>query len=104
MKASEAPEKLDAGLTETDAVAHAGQGTNWMSLAWLAVLVAVGLAAAQRLEHYLFPQLHSAQHQALNVCVGTIAAVVGTYYSTRKFNRALALHAQVEKKLALERN
>ena len=104
MKASDAPEKLNAALTEPDPVTHPGQGTSWKSLAWLAVLVAVGLAAAQRLEHYLFPQLHSAQHQAINVCVGTIAAVVGTYYSTRKFNRALALHAQVEKKLALERN
>ena len=36
--------------------------------------------------------------------MGTIAAVVGTYYSTRRLDRALSLHAQAEKKLALERN
>jgi diguanylate cyclase (GGDEF)-like protein/PAS domain S-box-containing protein len=78
--------------------------TNWKGLIWLALIVAGGLTASQRLEHYFFPQLHSSQRQAINVFVGTMAAVVGTFYSTRRLNRVLSLHAQAKKKLALERN
>jgi diguanylate cyclase (GGDEF)-like protein/PAS domain S-box-containing protein len=81
-----------------------GCASNWTGLAWLTLVVAVALTISQKLEHFLFPQLHSSQHQAVNVCVGTIAAVVGTYFSTRRFDRALSLRAQAEKKLALERN
>jgi diguanylate cyclase (GGDEF)-like protein/PAS domain S-box-containing protein len=104
MKANETPGKLDATLTEPEVTVPPGRGTNWSGLVWLALLVAAGLTVFQRLEHLLFPQLHSLQHQAVTVCVGTIAAVVGTYYSTRRLDRALLLHAQAEKKLALDRN
>jgi diguanylate cyclase (GGDEF)-like protein/PAS domain S-box-containing protein len=104
MKTNEAPGKLNTALTEHESGARPGRGSGWTSLAWLALLVAAGLTAFQQLEHFLFPQLHSLQHQAVNVCVGTIAAVVGTYYSTWRLDRALLLQAQAEKKLALERN
>jgi diguanylate cyclase (GGDEF)-like protein/PAS domain S-box-containing protein len=104
MKTNEAPGKLNAALTEPEIGARPGRGADWAGLAWLALLVAAGLTTFMRLEHYLFPQLHSLQHQIVTICVGTIAAVVGTYYSTRRLDRALSLHAQVEKKLALERN
>ena len=104
MKANGTPGKLDATLTEPEVVARPGRGTDWAGLTWLAILVAVGLTVFQRLEHFLFPQLHTLQHQAVNVFIGTIAAVGGTYYSTRRLDRALSLHAQAENKLALERN
>jgi diguanylate cyclase (GGDEF)-like protein/PAS domain S-box-containing protein len=104
MKTNEAPEKLNPALSEPETGASTGRGADWGGLAWVALLVAVGLVAFERLEHFLFPQLHSLQHQIVTICVGTIAAVVGAYYSTRRLDRALSLHAQVEKKLALERN
>jgi diguanylate cyclase (GGDEF)-like protein/PAS domain S-box-containing protein len=104
MKTNEARGELNTALTESEVGVRPGCGSSWTSLAWLGLLVAVGLTAFQQLEHFLFPQLHSLQHQAVNVCVGTIAAVVGAYYSTRRLDRALSLQAQAEKKLALERN
>src|SRR6266853_229802 len=104
MNTNEAPGKSNAALSESETGARPGRGTDWKGLAWLGLLVAVVLTVSQRLEHFLFPQFHTLQHQAVNVCVGTIAAVVGTYYSTRRLDRALSLHAQTEKKLALERN
>jgi diguanylate cyclase (GGDEF)-like protein/PAS domain S-box-containing protein len=104
MKTNEAPEKINAALSEPETGVSSGRGADWGALAWVALLVAVGLVAFERLEHFLFPQLHSLQHQIVTICVGTIAAVVGAYYSTRRLDRALSLHAQAEKKLALERN
>jgi diguanylate cyclase (GGDEF)-like protein/PAS domain S-box-containing protein len=104
MKMNEAPGKSNTALTEHEVGVRPGRGGSRTSLAWLALLVAVGLFVFQRLEHLLFPQLLSEQRQAINVCVGTIAAVVGTYYSTRRLDRSLSLQAQAEKKLALERN
>jgi diguanylate cyclase (GGDEF)-like protein/PAS domain S-box-containing protein len=104
MKTNEAIGKSSTALTEPETGAGAGRGTNWVGLAWLGVLVAAILTVFQRMEHYFFPQLHSAQHQAVNVVIGTVAAVIGSYYLNRKLDRALTLHAQVERKLALERN
>jgi PAS domain S-box-containing protein len=103
LNTNEAPGKLSA-LTEQEAGVRPGSGRIWIRFAWLAFIVALALTLLQRMEHDLFPQFHSAQHQAVNVIVGTIAAVIGTYYSTRKLDRALSLRAQMEKKLALERN
>ncbi len=91
-------------LPERDTATRHGWGIGWAGLAWVAVLVAAGLATFEKLEHLLFPQLHSFEHQIVTVCVGTIAAVVGTYYSTRRLDRALSLQAHAEKKLELERN
>jgi len=104
MKTGEPQKKIDAALSESDTGIRPGRGNDWKGLAWPALLVAVGLFAFQQLEHLLFPQLHSLQHQLVTVCVGTIATVVGIYYSTRRLDRALSLHAQAERKLALERN
>ena len=104
MKTNEAPEKLNTPLSEPEAGARPGHGTDWGGLALLTLLVGAGLTVFERLEHYLLPHLNSAQHQAVTICVGTLAAVVGTYYSTRRLDRALSLHAQTEKKLAMERN
>jgi diguanylate cyclase (GGDEF)-like protein/PAS domain S-box-containing protein len=70
----------------------------------MALLVAIGLATFERSVHFFFPQLHSLQREAVTVCMGTIAAVVGTYYLTRKVNRAVELHSQAEKRIAFDRN
>jgi diguanylate cyclase (GGDEF)-like protein/PAS domain S-box-containing protein len=102
--ANEAPAQVSAALSESAVGVRPRRTGSWTGLAWLAIIVAAALTAFQQLEHFLFPQLHSLQHQAVNVCVGTIAAVVGTYYSTRRLDRALSMRAQTEKKLALERN
>lgn len=104
MKTDGSPEKPTSGLSEPQFGATARLGANWKRLVWLAVLVAGALTAFQRLDHVLFPQLHSQQHQAVIVVLGTVAAVLGTYSSTRRLNRALSLGAQAEKKLAMERN
>jgi PAS domain S-box-containing protein len=104
MKTNEPLGKSNTSLSEPKIGLRLGRGTDWAGLAWLGLLVAVVLTVFQRMEHYLFPQLHSLEHQAVNVFVGTVAAVIGSYYLNRKLDRALALHAQAEKKLALERN
>ncbi len=104
MKTSEAPGKLNTALSEQEVEVRSDFGTDWKGLAWLTLLVAAGLTVFERLEHLLFPHLNSLQHQATTILVGTVAAVIGSYYLTRKLGRALSLHAQAEKKLALERN
>lgn len=101
---NEAPEKLRSALSEPEVGVRSDIGTDWKGLAWLTFLVAAGLIVFERFEHVLFPQLSSLQHQAATMCAGTIAAVVGAYYLTRKLDMALSLHAQAEKKLSLERN
>lgn len=103
VKTNEAPEKV-TGLSEPETAVAVAPGTDWIGLVWLTLLVAAGLSAFEKLEHSLLPYLNSLQHQAVTVCVGTIAAVIGTYYATRRLDRALAMHAQAEKKLSLERN
>ena len=95
---------MSTSLSETLPGDRPGRDINWKSLLWLTLLVAGGLTLFERLEHSLFPWLNSLQHQIVTVCIGTIVAVIGTYYSTRRLDRALSLHAQSEKKLALERN
>ncbi len=104
MKSNEAPQAAGPSLSEPEIGARPSLGAPWKRLVWLGLLVAVALTVFQRLEHYFFPQFHTLQHQAVNVLLGTIAAVVGAYYSTRKLNRAFSLQAQAEKKLALDRN
>ncbi len=104
MTKNESPETIKAALSDPEAAARSVSDTDWAGLVWLTLLVSVGLAGFEKLEHLVFPHLNSAQHQAVTVCAGTIAAVVGTYYATRRLDRALALHALAEKKLALERN
>lgn len=80
------------------------QGTDWKGLEWLALFVALGLTAFEQLKHFLFPHLQSWEFQALTICGGTIAALIGSYYLTRKLGRILSLQVQAERKLALERN
>jgi diguanylate cyclase (GGDEF)-like protein/PAS domain S-box-containing protein len=104
MKTNEAQDKPSPALPESGVETLPDRGTDWTALAWLALLVAVGLTAFERLEHLLFPRLNSWQHQAATICVGTIAAVIGSYLSTLRLGRALSLRAQAENKLALERN
>ena len=104
MRTKAASRKGETHLSERDRGTLAVPGTDWAGLAWLTVLVAAGLAGFEKLEHFLFPQLSSLEHQAVTVCVGTIAAVIGTYSLTRRLDRALALHAEAEKKLAMDRN
>ena len=104
MKTNEAPGKPITSLSEPEITIPCDRGDDWKSLLWLAIVVAAGLIAFERLEHLLFPHLNSLQHQAVTICVGTIAAVIGSYYLNRKLDRALSMHAQMEKKLALERN
>jgi diguanylate cyclase (GGDEF)-like protein/PAS domain S-box-containing protein len=104
MKTSETPGKLNTPLSEPDTGPRPGYASDWKGLAWMTLLVAVGLTVFERVEHLLFPHLDSLEHQAITVFVGTIAAVIGTYYATRRLDRALSMHAHAEKKLALERN
>ena len=104
MKTNEAPGKLNTALAEHEAGVRPGRGNDWIGYAWLAVLVAVGLTLFEKFKHFIFPHFSPEQHQAVTVCIGTIAAVVGAFYSTRRLDRALAARAQAEKKLALERN
>jgi len=104
MKTSEAPDKLNSASSEPETVTRLGRGTDWVGLVWITLLVAASLTVFERLKHLLFPHLNSAQNQAVTVCMGTIAAVIGIYYATRRLDRALSLHAEAEEKLALERN
>jgi diguanylate cyclase (GGDEF)-like protein/PAS domain S-box-containing protein len=104
MKTNEEPGKLNTALTEHEGGARSSRGSDWTGYAWLALLVAVGLTVFEKFKHFLFPHFNPSQHQAVTVCVGTIAAIVGAYYSTRRLDRALSARARVEKKLALERN
>jgi len=91
-------------LTGSEPGASVKPGTDWASLGWLAIVVAAGLAGYQRFMHLVFPNLKPWQYQAVTVCVGTVAAVLGTYYATRKLSTALAIHAEAERRLALEQN
>src|SRR5579863_7321898 len=104
MKTNETPEKFNAALSEPETETRRGGGADSARLAWLAFLVAVGLTGFERLKHLLFPGLQSWHHQVVTVCTGALAAVIATYYSTRRLNRALSLHAEAEKRLALDRN
>jgi len=104
MKLKEAPEKIKSALAQPEIESRDGRGTDWKGLAWLTLLVAGCLTAYERLVHFAFPNLKPWQYQTVTVCVGTMAAVLGSYYLTRKLGRALSLRAQAETKLALERN
>lgn len=104
MKTNEAPGKLNTTLAQPENGSGHEPGSDWKGLAWLTLLVAACLTAFERLVHFTFPNLMSWQYQSVTVCVGTVAAVTGSYYMTRKLGRALSLHAEVEKTLALERN
>ena len=104
MKTNEAPGKLNTALTEHESGARPGRGSGWTGYAWLALLVAFGLTVFEEFKHFLFPHFSATQHQVVTVCMGTIAAVAGAFYSTRRLDRALAARAYTEKKLALERN
>jgi diguanylate cyclase (GGDEF)-like protein/PAS domain S-box-containing protein len=104
MQTNETPGKPNPIFSEPEIGVRHGRGTDWTGLAVLTLLVAACLTAYERLVHLTFPHLKSWQYQTVTVCVGTIAAVIGSYYLTRKLGRALSLHAQSEKKLALERN
>jgi len=104
METSEGPAKSSPASWQPDIEAPARRGGDWAGLAWLALFVAASLIGLERLKHFLFPTLASWQHQAITVCGGTIAAVVGSYVIARKLGRALSLHAHAKKKLSLERN
>src|SRR6266849_2639179 len=104
MKTSETPAELNTTLAQAETGSRDDGATDWAGIALLTLLVAAGLTAYERFVHFAFPGLKSWQYQTVTVCVGTIAAVTGSYYLTRKLGRALSLHSQAEKKLALERN
>jgi diguanylate cyclase (GGDEF)-like protein/PAS domain S-box-containing protein len=104
LKAKQTLGELDTALTPPIIGDRSNPGTDWAGLAWLALIVAVCLTAYEKLVHLAFPYLKSWQYQTITVCVGTVAALIGSYYLTRKLARALMLRAQAETKLALERN
>jgi diguanylate cyclase (GGDEF)-like protein/PAS domain S-box-containing protein len=104
METNKTPGKPNPIFGEPEAGVRRGREPDWAGLAWVALLVGAVLTAIIKLEHFFFPSWNSAQHQAVTICVGTFAAVVGTYYSMRRLDRVISLHAQAEKKLALERN
>jgi diguanylate cyclase (GGDEF)-like protein/PAS domain S-box-containing protein len=104
MKTSEAQGKPNPALPESAVEAPSDRSTDWKALVSVALLVAASLFAFERFKDFLFPRMTSSQNQAVTICVGTIAAVIGSYLSTRRLGKALSLHAQAENKLALERN
>ena len=104
MKMNETPTKLNSDLAQSEIGSDRGRGIDWTGLGLLGVIVAVCLTGYERLVHLAFPHLQSWQYQAVTVAVGTIAAMVGSHYLSRKLRLALSAHAQAEKKLALERN
>ncbi len=89
---------------ESEVSAPPERSDDWRSLLWLAIVVCLALTGFEWLKHFLFPHFSSLQNRAVTVCMGTVAAVVGSYYLNRKLDRVIALHAEAEKKLALERN
>ena len=103
MKSEATPRRPKPAFLESEA-GPATPGAAWGSLAVLASLVAASLIAFEWLKHLIFPHLTSLQYQAMTICAGTIAAVVGSYFATLKLERALSMHAQAKEKLALERN
>lgn len=104
MDTIKAPGEPKPDFSEPEVGVRPGRAADWAGLAWVALLVAAVLTTFIKLEHFFFPFLNSTQHQVVTICMGTFAAVVGTYYSTRRLDRVISLHAQAEKKLALERN
>jgi diguanylate cyclase (GGDEF)-like protein/PAS domain S-box-containing protein len=104
MKTNEPARKLNTDLALPETVSGHDAGNGWTGLALLGLLVAVCLTAFEHLVHLVFPNLKSWQYQAVTVAVGTIAAMIGSHYLSRKVRRALLAHAQAEKNLALERN
>ena len=94
---------MNTALSETEPVLP-GRGTDWVGIVGLVLIVAALLTVFEWLKHFLFPNLNSYQNQAVTVCAGTIAALIGSYFVSRKLERALSLRAEAEKKLALERN
>jgi diguanylate cyclase (GGDEF)-like protein/PAS domain S-box-containing protein len=103
-KTHETPGTSDSTLSEFESRTPPESINNRAALAWLAILVAAGLALFERLKFPLFPHLTSWQDQAITICAGTIAAVSGGYYITRKLGLSVSMHAEAEKKLALDRN
>ena len=104
MKTNETPRKLNTDLAQSEIGSGHDHATDWTGIALLGLLVAACLTGYERLVHLLFPHLKSWQYQTVTVAVGTVAAVVGSHYLSRKLRRALLAHAEAEKKLALERN
>ena len=104
MKLDETPGKPKLAFSDPETGPSTGHGGGRGSLALLAVLVAGVLILFERLKHILFPHMNSLQYQAMTICAGTIAAVVGSYYVAHRLERAVSMHAQAKEKLALERN
>ncbi len=94
----------EAPVTDSSNLAGNDNGKVWKSLVWVAVSVAACLIVFERVKHFLLPSLSSQQHQAITIVAGTLAAVVGSYLSTRRLKSALVRHAQTEERLAIERN
>jgi diguanylate cyclase (GGDEF)-like protein/PAS domain S-box-containing protein len=104
MKTNETPRKLNTDLAQSEIGSGNDHATDWTGIALLGLLVAACLTGYERLVHLLFPHLKSWQYQTVTVAVGTMAAVIGSHYLSRKLRRALSAHAEAEKRLALERN
>lgn len=81
-----------------------GESVAWRSLVWLMALAGAFLTLLDLSKHLLFSHLSSWQYQAITICAGTIATGVSGYYLTRRLGKLLAIHAVVERSLALERN
>lgn len=94
----------DVTLPQPENGGTPNHGTNWKGLVRLGLVVAVVLILLERLKLFFFPHITHLGSQTITVCAGTLAAIAGTYYATRRFSRAITRHAQMEKKLALERN
>lgn len=76
----------------------------WRALVGVVLLALVGLTGFAIVKHLLFPSLSAWEYQAITIGVGAVAAGVSAYYVMRKMGRLVAMHAQMEARLVLERN
>ncbi len=78
--------------------------THFSALTGLILLAMVGMAVVEVLKQMLFRHLTLMESTVLTICAGGLAAGLIAHHVMRKHSRLLARHAEVEAKLALERN
>ena len=73
----------------------------WGSLAAAVLIAGVGMAAFEWLKQIVFPHLTLRASQIMTICMGSFAAGLGAHYVMRKYAELLAMHDEVERRLAL---
>lgn len=78
--------------------------TYWTALTGLILLAMVGIAVVEVLKQMLLRHLTLFESTLVTICGGGLTAGLIAHYVMRKHSRLLARHAEIEVKLALERN